>query len=359
MKENRYLTNVLLASQQQIQYDENVRQTLRDVDVIAWILRRCVREFDGEELETIRGCILGIPQISDVPVDANLTNMVQERQTMAADQRSSPQALPAREGDAVSNEGWVTFDARLDVKTPGGAFPNEVMINIEGQGQFLPGYRLESRGIYYCSRMISSQLHVKFEHEHYEEIRKVYSIWIGFRPPEYMAGKIVRYEVEPHMVSGSLPDRLSGYDLLSVVIIGLVKADAVTDETDPTVGMLSTLYDPKLDVDEKKRRLESRYGMQMSREMEERCRIMCNASLAVWDRAWEEGMQQGIEQGMQQGIEQGMQQGMQRGTLLGRIETMRELGYGDQEIAASLVKKYNIPESQMRQLLEEAGAAVI
>ena len=125
----------------------------------------------------------------------------------------------------------------------------------------------------------------------------------------------------------------------------------MADETDPTVGMLSTLYDPKLDVDEKKRRLESRYGMQMSREMEERCRIMCNASLAVWDRAWEEGMQQGIEQGMQQG--------MQRGTLLGRIETMRELGYGDQEIAASLVKKYNIPESQMRQLLEEAGAAVI
>ncbi len=52
-----------------------------------------------------------------------------------------------------------------------------LIINIEAQNDFYPGYPLIKRGIYYCSRMISAQYGTEFKNSHYENIKKVYSIW--------------------------------------------------------------------------------------------------------------------------------------------------------------------------------------
>ena len=53
-----------------------------------------------------------------------------------------------------------------------------LIINVEAQNDFYPGYPLIKRGIYYCCRMISSQYGREFTGPHYEKIKKVYSIWI-------------------------------------------------------------------------------------------------------------------------------------------------------------------------------------
>ena len=58
-----------------------------------------------------------------------------------------------------------------------------LIINIEAQNDYYPGYPLIKRGLYYCSRMISAQYGTEFTGSHYEQIKKVYSIWICINPP--------------------------------------------------------------------------------------------------------------------------------------------------------------------------------
>ena len=51
-------------------------------------------------------------------------------------------------------------------------------INIEIQDDFYPGYPLSARGVYYGSRMLSMQYEDQIKGSHYENLKKVYSIWI-------------------------------------------------------------------------------------------------------------------------------------------------------------------------------------
>lgn len=53
-----------------------------------------------------------------------------------------------------------------------------LIINVEAQTAFNPGYPLTKRAIYYCSRMISAQHGPIFTNSEYGKIRKVYSIWV-------------------------------------------------------------------------------------------------------------------------------------------------------------------------------------
>ena len=59
-----------------------------------------------------------------------------------------------------------------------------LIMNIEIQNKNNPLYRLVSRGIYYCSRMISEQYGTVFKDMDYHKIQKVYSIWICPMPKD-------------------------------------------------------------------------------------------------------------------------------------------------------------------------------
>ena len=64
-------------------------------------------------------------------------------------------------------EGTVTYDIRFVAEVP--VFKREIrlIINIEAQNDFYPGYPIMKRGIYYRSRLISSQYGVEFTDAHY------------------------------------------------------------------------------------------------------------------------------------------------------------------------------------------------
>lgn len=76
------------------------------------------------------------------------------------------------------------YDVRFDAIAPKSADSTEqeevirLIINVEAQTKFKPGYPLTKRAIYYCSRMISVQHGPIFTKSEYGKIRKVYSIWI-------------------------------------------------------------------------------------------------------------------------------------------------------------------------------------
>ena len=53
-----------------------------------------------------------------------------------------------------------------------------------------PGYRIVTRGIVYCGRMISSQINLEFTLDNYDGCKKVYSIWLCFQAPEYIGNAV-------------------------------------------------------------------------------------------------------------------------------------------------------------------------
>ena len=59
--------------------------------------------------------------------------------------------------DKAVNEGTVRYDIMFRAILPQGQEKIELIINIEAQKDFYPGYPLIKRGIYYGCRMISSQ----------------------------------------------------------------------------------------------------------------------------------------------------------------------------------------------------------
>ena len=102
--------------------------------------------------------------------------------------------------DKSVHEGTVTFDIRLRAIVLSFREPIALIINVEAQDKFYPGYPLIKRGIYYCCRMISSQYGREFTDSHYEKIKKVYSIWICVNPPKNRENTITRYRpVEEHL----------------------------------------------------------------------------------------------------------------------------------------------------------------
>ena len=95
---------------------------------------------------------------------------------------------------------------------------------------FYPGYPLIKRGIYYCSRMISAQYGTEFTNSHYENIKKVYSIWICMNPPKNRENSITRYYIAEENLVGSVKERKADYDLMAAVMICLGKeGDSDTD----------------------------------------------------------------------------------------------------------------------------------
>ena len=255
-----YLGNMISAADNETLYDENAKLILADKSVLSWILKRCTNEFMNESLETIRTCI----------------DLSQE--------------------DTSPSEGQTTFDVRFKVKVPDLSSRIEMIINVEAQKDYHPGYPLVSRGIFYSARMLSAQLHKDFDVPDYGQIKKVYSIWLCFRPPAYMKGKIVSYQIQPLMLCGKMPDQLAGYDLMRVVIIGLTDDIGMHKDVDETIQMLSTLFSTELNAEEKKRRLENDFHFKMSREIEERSALMCNLSALVLEKGIQQGRQEGIQQ---------------------------------------------------------------
>ena len=114
--------------------------------------------------------------------------------------------------DASVYEGTVTYDIRFCAEAPGTENRIQLIINIEAQNDFYPGYPIIKRGIYYCSRMISSQYGTEFTSSHYENIKKVYSIWICMNPPQYRENTITEYYIAEKNLVGNVKEKIENYD---------------------------------------------------------------------------------------------------------------------------------------------------
>lgn len=318
MQTKTYLANAIESADEKAQYDGEAKKITADKGILSWIVKYTVKELKDCTFEEIADAIENV-EVAEVPIYPG---------------KKKPGAITGMSTeDKVPGEGEVTYDIRFYIITPKGE-RIKLILNVEIQKKYYPGYDLVTRAIFYCARMISAQLDTEFTADHYDDIKKVYSIWICLNSPGYTAGTIIKYEITPEILVGKTTGN-HRYDLLSVVMIGLNEKSFMTRET-PLHGLLGTVFSGELSPEEKLEILNGDYGIEATREVKEGMRQMCNLSDAI------------EEKGIQEGIQKGIQEGEERVNRLIRllIEESRsdEIGkaVSDREYQKELFKEYNL-----------------
>ncbi len=262
-------------------YDAACKRVLSEKAILARIMKACLEEYKDCDVNDIaEKYIEGQPQVSTVPV-------------LPDEGGSIIQGMDTE--DKSVHEGTVTYDIRFRAIVPGTRERVTIIINVEAQNDFYPGYPLLKRAVYYCCRMVSSQYGREFTNSHYEKIKKVYSIWICMAPPKYRENTITRYRlVEEHLV-GEAVEPVENYDLLSVIVLCLGNADE--ENYGGILRMLDVLLSHETSEAEKRKILQDEYDIQMTQTMEEEVSVMCNLSKGVREKGIAEGMAKGRAEG--------------------------------------------------------------
>ena len=202
--------------------------------------------------------------------------------------------------DKSVHEGTVTYDIRFRAIVPGTEDVIALIVNVEAQNDYYPGYPILKRGIYYGSRMISSQYGREFTGSHYEKIKKVYSIWICMDPPKRKENTINRYRLVEERLVGESTEPVKDYDLLSVVMICLGRLEG--ENYQGVLKMLDVLFSNETSVADKKKILEDEYDIPMTQKLDEEVSSMCNLSEGVMRKGVAKGRAEGMARGVTKGI---------------------------------------------------------
>lgn len=260
------------ATKEKITLDKQIKVVLANKPILARILAHSMKEFKDMDYDAIMACIEGEPEVGTVAVAPGKTNLKSNKISGSATE------------DSVPNEGTIYFDIRLYVRILGcdKTEPIKILVNIEAQKSFYPGYDIVTRAIYYCARMLSAQLSTEFtvatdDKVKYDNIKKVYSIWICMDTSNESENSIDEYHIERKNLVGHNKKSVR-YDLMSVVMINLSKNKDTSNTDNELLKMLLTLLDENLDAEEKKERLEREHGIPMTVELAQEVSDMCNLS---------------------------------------------------------------------------------
>lgn len=285
-----------------IQYDKSIKKVLANKPILARILKFTVQELSTLSLRQIESCIDG--------------NSVMIGQTFVEPGLSNPKIINKQLEDDISGEGRIVYDLRFEVNLPDGE-KTKIIINIEAQRKSNPGYSIVNRGIFYIARLLSAQLNTEFTNNgsdsaQYDNMKKVYSIWICMDCPEDKKDSIVSYSLKPEILyQGN--NRLNidyTYDYVGVVVVHLSGNPECSQNQ--LIGMLDTLLS-KMDVKSKKQKLQEEFQLPMTVEIDQEVSDMCNLSLGLWEEAVTEGRLQGVREGRLEGERKG------------RLESLRDM----------------------------------
>ena len=296
-------------------YDAACKRLLSEKIILAWIMKNCLEEYrDCDVDEIAEKYIEGTPQVGEVAVAPDESNCVSVIQG-------------AGNEDTSLTEGTVFYDIRFLAIAPVSGELIRLIINIEAQNDFYPGYPLIKRGIYYCSRMVSAQYGTEFTNSHYENIKKVYSIWICMNPPKSRENSITRYYIAEENLAGSVKERKADYDLMAAVMICLGKEE---DSGTDLLKLLNVLLSTETGSQDKCQILEEDFHIRMTQTLESEVSLMCNLSKGVEEK--------GIEKGRQEGI-------------IAMVSALKDLQIADSIILNKIQEKFHLAEETAKMYL--------
>ncbi len=274
MNENRTPADELLGFNNP-QYDLAAKRILSERAVAAYLLKGTVSEFKQANLADIaEKYIEGDIQVSAVPVNPGKTNAKPKK----------IKGLRNEIGDVT--EGWTTFDVIFHAVTPETGERIRLIINIEAQKTFSEStlrYILMKRAVFYGSRLISAQKETEFTGSDYSDVKKVYTIWICMESPTDRS-VINHYRMTERNLVGKYKEPQEHYDLLNIVMVYLAPGPV----RNRMLSMLQVIFqETKKTAEEKSEILRKKFDIEVTAEMEEELRTMCNLSEGIYERGAE------------------------------------------------------------------------
>ena len=138
--------------------------------------------------------------------------------------------------------------------------------------------------------MISSQKERDFSNSNYNDIKRVYSIWVCMNMPENSLEHI-------HLVKDSIVNShewKGKMDLVNIVMIGLAEELPEYEEKYELHRLLGALLSQDLTVNEKLNIIGNEYAIPMEKNFREDVGIMCNLSQKIKETGIEMGKREMI-----------------------------------------------------------------
>ena len=326
-----------------MQYDEQAKKILSYKSILAFILSKTVNEFKEMPAKEIEKLIEDDIYISKIPVDPGQTN-----------KKSGERITGMNTENAETNEGLIRYDILFKVKTSKEIKESyAIIINIEMQKEEPRKYNLINRAIYYICRLISSQKQREFIKMNFDDITKVYSIWIVANMKSDSVNRI-------HLTQDTLYGKFKwncDSDLINIVIVGITGQSLITNNTitqdniqkqdngtsqdnvknqkrtifnnreispnnekiqenikeQDTIKskelcrMLNTLFSNELGKKERLIKLENEFDISIDNDLKEEVEEMCNLGQGILERGEARGRQKGRREGRREGIRRGRQ----------------------------------------------------
>ena len=266
------LSGVIDVTSEAARYDASVKEVLADKQVLSRILKYSLEEFKNMSLGEIMRS-MDEPVVSRLRMEPGQTNLNRiEKQS---------------EEDSVPGEGKIFYDIRFSVYL--GEEMIKFLINVEAQKSTNPHklhYHLDNRIIFYLARMISAQKEVEFTQSNYDDIKAVRSIWICMdaNDDEDSINRICFTQENVYGKKMELPN----IDKVQGVVIRLRKRENAVTSRNYLIAMLEELL-RKEELQNKKKKLEEKYGFVMSVKTEGRLNEMCNLSEVILEKGLEKG----------------------------------------------------------------------
>jgi hypothetical protein len=274
-------------SEDQLKYDQKVKEILGDRQILAIILSETVEECKGYTPDEIMGFIEGEITINKSQIEPDFAEMI----TGLSQEVNEPEA------------GYVTFDIRTYIRIPdekelAGV---KILIDVEAQKDDSPGYDIPLRVLFYCARALSREQNREFttrtdDPQKYGNIKKVYSICICMEAAKKRANTIVRYKIDQTMLYGKQID-MGRYDIMEAIIVNIGKTCDTDGVESKLLCVLSDIFNENMALNEKFRRLEEQ-GVTITRGLKEEINNMTVFSANLLEK----GLERGIEQGKTQAI---------------------------------------------------------
>ena len=271
-KLNTEIKNVLSAADDKAQYDAYAKKLIAQKSILANILVKTVGAFKCMDPKDVVKYIEGEPEIGVVPIEPGMTN---------AEYVSGEKIKGFNTEDNEINEGMIRFDIIFYVRMP---LPDKsqnnlskIIINVECQKDEPSAYEILNRAIFYVSRLISSQKERDFENSSYDDIKRVYSIWVCMNMDESSMSHV---HLTKEDLIGSYEWK-GNLDLLNIIMLGLAKNLPEHDETYELHRLLGALLSQELTIDEKLNIIGNEYDIPIEENFRKDVSVMCNLSQGI------------------------------------------------------------------------------
>ena len=298
--------------------DQASKRIICDRQVLARIVKECVKEAARFSISELEKLIPGEIQVSDAFVD--------RFETEVRKQDPGPVRQENTE-DGTVDEGTVRFDILFTLELPGEKDPVLLVINVEIQNRADLPYPLSARSADYSCRLVSRQ------GTDYKNLKKVYSVWIVTDPqgkaPKNTSSQLVIAERDP--VSGALREAPAAAQVFEVWMLYL----GDPKDVEPSLlRMLDVIFTQKMNIEEKTSILHDEFDMQMTTRTTEDLERILDMELAIEARGRAEGREEGIARGL---LQMGLMGHMGADVIMAAL--MQHFG-GDQEKAQDAFRAY-------------------